>query len=237
MRSFFLTICCFVFFNAIIFPQPSRKGIIDKRIKALSSIDFDAQGVEIRKVVRHYSILGDDSSMTIDGKVVFVFNPTFVNNRIVKIERLNSNEIVDQIRLFTYNNDSTYSEEIKELREDYLTDTLIWSVRSVSKYTLQNVCIETILRGRDTMVFDYISSDSISKAYILREGKRVEMYSIEYNDADKSAKILFSDFFGGHAIVNKSNEWELVVETKQYLGRDLAELEKTTVYTYLFYDH
>lgn len=204
---------CFLFFLSGL-SQPSRKTIIENRIKAVTSIAFDRGGKKKDEIKTYYSIIGDDSVKFINGKMAFTFQPIRNKNRIIQLRRINQEGIKDEWHLYKYYSDSSYSIEMKSRDAGTIR---------FDKFTSRHDGIMTIFHSTDTMLYKYNSLGKIYKIIQVEAGRHIEIANIELDSTGSIAKVNFGKGLEVGTLIYKYNKKGLIEEVKQYSKEDSRE--------------
>lgn len=197
------------------FSQPSRRDIVEKRLKAVTKISYSESDIKKKEVKTYYSTSGDDSVIFINNEKVFVYKSVLNEGRIIQLQREDMSGFVDELHLYKYDNDGSYSIEIIA----HGAGTI-----EFNKYTEKHDCVLTVLESTDTMLFRYNSLEKIERVIKVKNGNQEEIAFAQYDSRGNISKVSFGEKGTVGFSLYKSNDKGLVEEIKQFAIKGEKEL-------------
>ncbi len=227
MKLFVLTGTLFFLLAFKGLAQPSRKDIIEKRLKSVTTTSYSNSDVKKKEGKTYYSITGNDSVLYVNDEKAFVYIPVLNEGRIVQLRRQDLSGFLDEIYLYKYENDGSYSIQIINYSEGTI---------EFNKYTQKHDCVLTVSKSNDTMLFRYNSLEKIERVLKVKNVNQEEMAFVQYDSRGNINKVDYGKRGTIGFAVYKLNDKGLVEEIKQFAIKDEKEsyMGKTN-YRYEFY--
>jgi hypothetical protein len=227
MKQFVLTGMLFFLFAFVGLTQPLRKDIIEKRLKSVTTTSYSNSDVKKKEVKTYYSITGTDSVLYINDEKAFVYTPILNEGRIVQLRREDMSGFLDEIHLYKYDTDGSYSIE---------TITHGAGTIELNKYTQKHDCVLTVLESTDTILFKYNSLEKIERIIKVKKGKQEQIAFAQFDSRGNINKVNYGERVTIGFGLYKVNDKGLTEEIKQFAIEDKKELYMgKTNYKYEFY--
>ena len=184
MKQVFLF--AFSLFSSQLFAQFERADIISKKIKSITTSYWTSDSSQKIETKTYYTIQGDDSLEYYCGKPSFRFKTFFSKNgRVERLERHDVVDRVDELHMYKYEKDGSYSIEVVA----HGAGTIIFS-----KYDKYNKCLEQTFSSVETLHYKYDSSGKLIKIlYNEMNEKSIEVATVVYNREGFIEKIVGKD--------------------------------------------
>ena len=220
----------FFFFSINCFAQFDRVNIIENKIRSLKTTTY-MQGDSLnREVVQHlYNRAGDDSVIFINGILSSKFvSTTDATGRVSQLERFDTTGRRDELHLYKYNKNGSYSIEIIAQGAGRI---------SLAQYNKKNICMEEEIDASYTLVYIRNANGKTEKILSKEEGNKTETIAVFYFDKNGLATWGEGTIEGGKKIYFKYNDKKLVSEIKT-VGKNEEGKGETEVILleYEFYD-
>ena len=223
-----------IFFSAILltltasgFCQLIRRAVIDNRIKSIEMSMYDLienNDVQVQK--KYFYLSGDDSLELHNGVLYFTFKKTVRSDgRTKNLSRFDSKGREDELHIYKYNIDNSYSIEIIAQGAGTI---------SLKKFNSSHDCIEEIQSSSDTIYFSITKSGQVEKIYqkdsgIIKDVAIAELDSLGFPSTEK--------FIGEPEICRRrNNKFGLPEEINIYtIDRGDEKLTGRILFKYEFY--
>lgn len=148
------------------FSQPGREEIIQYKIKSVTKTYLMGKPAQKIEEKNYYTRKGDDSLEYYCGKISFTFK-SFTDSKgtITKLEKYDAENAMDEVHLYKYNKDGSYSIEIA----GHSAGTILQS-----EYDRNNKCLREIYSGTDTLQFSYNDKGKLDKIFYYTKGEEPE---------------------------------------------------------------
>ena len=170
MRKFILAGTFLHLFLSVGFSQANRKTVIENKIKAITQVEYKESGDKKKETKTYYTVRGDDSIKIINGETIFSYRTILDKGRTVELERENPAGLVDEIRIYKYNADSSYSIEIMEYEE---------KKTRYEEFNSKHDCLLTVLSNSDTTLYKYNALGKLERLILLKNNKNTQINIVE----------------------------------------------------------
>lgn len=213
--------------NTFGFSQPSRRDIVDNRIKAIEISFYDGAGQKQFVQKNYYSVKSFDSLEFINDELNFVFKQAYdKNGRVKNLSRSDKKGFTDEIHIVEYNNDDTYTIEVIA----HGAGTI-----SFEKFNSKHDCIEEVLSSTDTF---YFSSNRLGKIGKVSQKDSGNLVDIAITEFDENGFPLITKSLTGNPVIVRfrNNKQGLPTEIIQYqVNNSQEKLVTKLVYAYEFW--
>ena len=218
-------------FSINCFAQFDRVNIIENKIRSIKTTTY-LQGDSLnREVEQHlYSKAGDDSVIFINGALSSKFVATTdATGKVSKLERFDTAGRNDELHLYKYNKNASYSIEIIAHGAGRI---------SLTQYNKKNICMEEEIDASYTLV--YVRNANGKTEKILSKGKDNKTETIALFYFDNNGLVTWGEGTtdGGKKIYFKYNDKKLISEIKT-MGKNEDDKEETEIMLleYEFYEN
>lgn len=144
MKNIFLFLLLFIALkrsNA----QHERGDIVKYKIKSVTELRWNEDSTEKQEVKNYYSKKGNDSLIFFQNELAFHFKE-FIDEkgRVGRLERYDAKNNLDELHMFEYEKDGTYSIEVIAHGAGTILE---------SKFNKNNICVQEIYSGIDTLEY------------------------------------------------------------------------------------
>lgn len=228
MQKLIFIVILFISFCLAGLSQTNRKTIIENNIKAIESVEYKqskSSGIETKT---YYTVKGEDSVQIMNDKTVFFFEPLYDENKILQLKRKNPLGIVDEIRIYKYYADSSYSIQTFEYEKD---------VSRINTFNSKHDCQLQVSSDLDTTYYHYNLQGRFEGLTLIKNGKKAEIVVAELDNNDHITKVNYTTegILVGFSTY-KYNERGLQEEIKQFvIVGGIEKYISKTEFKYEFY--
>lgn len=207
--------------------QPTKRDILEKKIKSIASVYYDETGKKEYSQKSFLSVKGHDSLEYFNDELAFTFIPETDNaGRLKQLTRMDAKNRMDEIHLYKYKNDGSYTIEIIAQGAGTI---------SFSEYDKEGNCFSEIFSGTDTVFYSYSPLGKMIGVRTVQSGLLIDLARTEF---DSSGYPAVTHVFGdAPAIIRyRNNSLGLPEEIKQYAKTASGErLESSVIFRYEYY--
>jgi len=205
--KYIVLILILIFSSVELFSQPERADIIDYKILSVRKTVFENDDSSSNYVMQDfYSKAGDDSLELYNGVLSFKFIAEQDDNgRVTKLTRYDEKARVDEIHIYKYNKDGSYTIEIIA----HGAGTI-----SLAKYNKKNWCMEEEIESSYTLVYLRNAAGEKEKILLKKDNNKTETIAEFYFDKNGHAYKGIGITEGGKTVTFKYNDKGLVSEIR-----------------------
>jgi hypothetical protein len=227
MRLIYTSLVFFISINC--FSQEERADLIGNKIKLVKKTIYTYEDSSNKAFIQNfYSKAGDDSLEIYNGDTTFRFIPTIENGRVSKLVRLDSESREDELHMYKYNKNGSYSIEVIAQGAGQIL---------LAKYDKNNMLMEETIDASYTLVYVRKANGKTEKILSKQDGK-TETIAVFYFDKIGLPIRGEGTTEGGKRIYFKYNDKKLVSEIKT-VGKNDDNKEETEIILleYEFYEN
>jgi hypothetical protein len=143
-----LSVTC-LFVVAYGFAQPERKDIIERKVRSITKTHWEKDSAQKVEIKNYYTQKGDDSLEYYWGKLSFRYMTILdEKGKVAMLERYNDRENLDEVHVYEYKEDGSYSIEVVAQGAGTILQTA---------FDGHHRCKEVIYSGTDTLQFQFNS--------------------------------------------------------------------------------
>jgi len=211
------------------FSQIERSVVIENKVMAVTRTTYYNNDTTKKEVIKNfYSRTGDDSLEYHDGKLAFWFvAKKDANGKVSELAR-HVKEGVDEIHIYKYNKNGSYSIEILAHGAGRI---------SLATYDKKHLCMEEEIDASYTLVYVRNAHGKTEKILSKEKGNKTETIAQFYFDNNGLPVRGEGTTEGGKTIYFKYNDKKLVSETKTVGKEKGVETTETVLMEYEFYEN